>query len=274
MNKSKIEKSKDKSNIEKTKMDKLNDLLDLFEIKELNETSLRIAKKKVLMLHPDKNKVDTREYYLFFKNAYETLTQIYGYIHHETNEANFKSHDIDTTFKDFIEKKGYTPKNNPEMYSKHFNQMFDNVHIKEDADGYQDWLKSDDDLYDKDDLENSRKKLIAASSLVKVGQIESASFSNNYSDLKEAHVNTIIGLDKEQVYKDMPKFKTVNEYELYRQKNMSESLSERESLQYISDIEASEKKQAVELSYNLLKREEEMRRKQKEFNSRFLMLSN
>ena len=49
------------------KIDKLNDLLDLFEIKELNDVSLRIAKKKVLMLHPDKNKVDTREYYLFFK---------------------------------------------------------------------------------------------------------------------------------------------------------------------------------------------------------------
>jgi hypothetical protein len=254
------------------KTNKLNDLLDLFEIKELNDVSLRIAKKKVLMLHPDKNKVDTREYYLFFKSAYEKLTQIYGYIHHETNESNFKSHDIDTTFKDFIEKKGYTPKKNPEMYSKHFNQMFDNVHIKEDADGYQDWLKSDDDLYDKDDLEKSRKKLISATSLVKVSTIEAASSNNQYSDLKEAHINTIIGLDKEQVYKDMPKFKT--EYELYRQKNMSEGLSERESLQYIADIEAAEKKQAVEMSYNLLRREEEMKQKQKEFNSRFLMLSN
>ncbi len=261
--------------MDKTKtIDKLNDLLNLFEITELNEISLRIAKKKVLMLHPDKNKVDTREYYLFFKSAYEKLTQIYGYIHHETKEENFKSHDIDTTFKEFIEKKGYTPKNNPEMYSKHFNQMFDNVHIKEDADGYQDWLKSDDDLYDKDDLEKSRKKLISANSLIKVSCIEAASSNNQYSDLKEAHVNTIIGLDKDQVYKDMPKFKTVNEYELYRQRNMSEGLSEKESLQYISDIEAAEKKQAVEMSYNLLKREEEMKRKQKEFNSRFLMLSN
>ena len=97
---------------------------------------------------------------------------------------------------------------------------------------------------------------------------------NFYADLKEAHVNTIIGVDKEQVYKDMPKFKTVNEYELYRQKNMSEGLTEKESLQYIADIEAAEKKQAVEMSYNLLKREEEMKKKQKEFNSRFLMLSN
>ena len=47
-------------------MSKLQELLDLFEIKELNETTLRISKKKVLMLHPDKNKTDTTEYYLFF----------------------------------------------------------------------------------------------------------------------------------------------------------------------------------------------------------------
>ena len=76
MNKSKIEKSKDKSNIEKTKMDKLNDLLDLFEIKELNETSLRIAKKKVLMLHPDKNKGDAalEEKFKAVSEAYDILS--------------------------------------------------------------------------------------------------------------------------------------------------------------------------------------------------------
>jgi hypothetical protein len=253
-------------------MNKLDELLELFEIKELNITSLRIAKKKVLLLHPDKNKVDTKEYYLFFKNAYEKLEQIYGYIHHEMDENNFKEHEIDGTFKDFIEKKGYTPKKNPEMYSKHFNEMFDNVHIKEDADGHQDWLKSDADLYDKDDLEKSRKKLIS-SSIVKVTNIESAYSMDKYSDVKEAHLNTIIGLDKDKLYQETPQFKSVTDYELYRQQQMGKCLSEQESLNHISNIEQDEKKHAIELSYQLLKRDEEMKRKQKEFNSRFLMLS-
>lgn len=253
-------------------MNKLDDLLDLFEIKELNLNSLRIAKKKVLLLHPDKNKVDTKEHYLFFKNAYEKLTQIYGYIHHEKDESNFKEHEIDGTFKEFIEKKGYTPKKNPEMYSKHFNEMFENVHIKEDSDGYQDWLKSDADLYDKDNLEQSRKKLIS-SSIVKVDQIESAHSISKYSDLKEAHINTIIGLDQDKLYKETPQFKSVTDYEIYRHQQMGKGLSEQESLKHIANIEQAEKKHAIELSYQLLKREEEMKRKQKEFNSRFLMLS-
>jgi hypothetical protein len=253
-------------------MNKLDDLLDLFEIKELNINSLRIAKKKVLLLHPDKNKVDTKEHYLFFKNAYEKLTQIYGYIHHEMDETNFKEHDIDNTFKEFIEKKGYTPKKNPEMYLKYFNEMFENVHIKEDSEGHQDWLKSDADIYDKDNLEKSRQKLIS-SSIVKVTQVESAYSMDKYSDVKEAHLNTIIGLDKDKLYKETPQFKSVTDYEVYRQQKMGQVLSEKESLNHIANIEQDEKKHAIELSYQLLKREEEMKRKQKEFNSRFLMLS-
>jgi hypothetical protein len=254
-------------------MSQLKELLDLFEITELNETSLRIAKKKVLMLHPDKNKVDTTEYYLFFTNAYKKLTQIYNYIHHETDENNFKSHDIDKTFKTYIEKNGYTPTKNPEMYNKCFNEMFNNVHIKDNNDGYEEWLKSEDDIYDKDDIEKSRKKLMT-SDLVKVNKIEYCNQSkNNYSDLKDAHVNTIIGLDKDAIYKETPKFNSVIEYEIHRQKSMTKTLSEDESLKMISDQEELEKKQALELSYQLLKKEEEMKKKHKEYVSKYLLIS-
>jgi hypothetical protein len=253
-------------------MTQLKELLDLFEISELNETSLRIAKKKVLMLHPDKNKVDTTDYYLFFTNAYKKLEQIYNYVHHETDENNFKSHDIDSTFKTFIEKNGYTPTKNPTMYNKHFNEMFNNIHIK-DEEGYEDWLKSEQDMYDKDDIEKSRKKLINTS-IVKIDKIEYGSQNKNgYADLKEAHVNTIIGLDKDDIYNKTPKFNSVTDYEIHRQKSMAETFSEKESLKIISDQEELEKKQALELSYQLLKKEEEMKKKHKEYVSKYLLIS-
>ena len=102
----------------------VEELLNMFDMKELSLHELKVAKKKVLLLHPDKNKTDTTEYYLQFKNAYEKLCQTYAYIHHETDEDNFKEHDIDTAFKEFIEKKGYTPTKNKEMYLKYFNEMF------------------------------------------------------------------------------------------------------------------------------------------------------
>ena len=253
-------------------MDQLSQLLTLFDIKDLNEASLRIAKKKVLLLHPDKNTVDTTKHFIYFKSEYEKLIKIYNYIHHETDENNFKeSHDIDKTFKEFIEKKGYTPTKNLEMYRKHFNEMFENINIKDDQ-GYDEWLKSEEDMYDNNDIEKSRKKLMS-NGLIKIDKIECApATSSSYSDLKDAHVNTIIGLDKDKLYKERPQFNTVNEYEIYRQKNMGTGLSERESLKIIAEQEELEKKQALEISYNLMKQEEEMKKKHKEFISRYLMI--
>jgi hypothetical protein len=253
-------------------MAQLKELLDLFEIKELNELELKIAKKKVLMLHPDKNKVDTKEYYITFKNAYEKLVQIYGYIHHELDENNFKSEDIDDTFKNFIETKGFTPTKNHKMYLKHFNEMFDNIHIKED-DGYEEWLKSNKDMYDKDDLEKSRKTLMSTNTgIIKIEQIVTSNEVNSsYSDLKDAHMNTIIGLDQEKLYREKQKFSSVEEYRRHRT-NIGEMLSEKDSIQQIKDKEILEKNKAIDMSYQLLKQEEEMKKRTKNYVSKFLII--
>ena len=254
-------------------MAQLKELLDLFEIKELNERELKIAKKKVLMLHPDKNKVDTKEYYITFKNAYEKLVQIYGYIHHELDENNFKSEDIDDTFKNFIETKGFTPTKNHKMYLKHFNEMFNNIHIKED-DGYEEWLKSDKDMYDKDDLEKSRKTLMSSSTgIIKIEQIVTSNeINSSYSDLKDAHMNTIIGLDQEKLYREKQKFSSVEEYRRHRT-NIGEMLSEKDSIQQIKDNEILEKNKAIDMFYQLLKQEEEMKKRTKNYVSKFLMIN-
>jgi hypothetical protein len=49
-------------------------LFDLFY--DLTEESMRAAKKKVLMIHPDKSKLSS-EYFLFYKQAYEIILDIY-----------------------------------------------------------------------------------------------------------------------------------------------------------------------------------------------------
>jgi hypothetical protein len=54
---------------------------------------------------------------------------------------------------------------------------------------------------------------------------------------------------------------------------MTKTLSEDDSLKMISDQEELEKKQALELSYQLLKKEEEMKKKHKEYVSKYLLIS-
>jgi hypothetical protein len=54
---------------------------------------------------------------------------------------------------------------------------------------------------------------------------------------------------------------------------MNNALTEKESLKIIADQEELEKKQALELSYQLLKKEEEMKKKHKEYVSKYLLIS-
>ena len=55
----------------------LAEILNLFDLDyQFDIEGLKRAKKKVLMLHPDKSKLDP-EYFLFYKKAYETVYMFY-----------------------------------------------------------------------------------------------------------------------------------------------------------------------------------------------------
>ena len=250
------------------------EMMQLYDIHPpLTIDKLKVAKKKLLLLHPDKNKIDTTFHYMKFRNIYEKLLKIYSYIHHETNEDNLKKDiDIDMSFKTFIEKNNIHPVKDKEKYLKHFNEMFENIYLKDD-DGHAEWLKSEE-TYDKDDLEGSRKKLIEKNALVKI-EIEGASLSemNKYYDVKDAHTNSIIGLDQEKLFSERPKFKTVDEYQRHRQQTKGTLLGEKESLKKLEQDEMKQNMKAIDLSYRYMKEEEKMQTKQKEYVSKYLLLS-
>ena len=250
------------------------EMMQLYDIHPpLTIDKLKVAKKKLLLLHPDKNKIDTTFHYMKFRNIYEKLLKIYSYINHETNEDNLKKDiDIDMSFKTFIEKNNIHPVKDKEKYLKHFNEMFENIYLKDD-DGHAEWLKSEE-TYDKDDLEGSRKKLIEKNALVKI-EIEGASLSemNKYYDVKDAHTNSIIGLDQEKLFSERPKFKTVDEYQRHRQQTKGTLLGEKESLKKLEQDEMKQNMKAIDLSYRYMKEEEKMQTKQKEYVSKYLLLS-
>jgi len=249
------------------------EMMQLYDIKPpLTIDKLKIAKKKLLLLHPDKNKIDTTKHYMHFRDIYEKLIKIYSYIHHETNEDNLKkSVEIDVSFKTFIEKNNIHPVKDKEKYLKHFNEMFENIYIKDD-DGHAEWLKSEE-TYDKDDLEGSRKKLIEQNALIKI-EIEGTSLSemNKFFDVKEAHTNSIIGLDQDKLFNERPKFKTVDEYQRFR-KDTGPILGEKESLNKLEQDEMKQNMKAIDLSYKYMKQEEIMQTKHKEYVSKYLLLS-
>jgi hypothetical protein len=55
----------------------LDEVLGLFELNyQISLEDLKRAKKKVLMLHPDKSKLSA-EYFLFYKKAFEIVVKFY-----------------------------------------------------------------------------------------------------------------------------------------------------------------------------------------------------
>ena len=250
----------------------LEELLSMFDLNiPFTETDLKKAKKKVLMLHPDKHlhNPSIPTYYLKYLEAYKKLVILYNHIKHETHVEAFEQQDCDASFKDYVEKHGYKDKE----FLKHFNHMFENVHIKskDEEDGYDEWLKSTEDYYDKDNIEQSRKTLI--STLVKCDEPKAENvFGNTYYDLKEAHKNTIIAIDEKQVLNEKPKYKNVHEYEQHRKSSLGNLKTADESKKILQQEYKQNTHASLKLAYEYKQRQEQMELRKIEYNSRFFTI--
>ena len=65
-----------------------DELLGLFELEsyQISVDDLKRAKKKVLMLHPDKSRLDAK-YFLFYKKAFDIVVQFYNNQHKQNQDV-------------------------------------------------------------------------------------------------------------------------------------------------------------------------------------------
>lgn len=75
----------------------LDELLGLFELHsyEITLEDMKRAKKKVLMLHPDKSKLDPK-YFLFYKKAFEIVVQFYDNQHKQNQTVSAENAQYNT----------------------------------------------------------------------------------------------------------------------------------------------------------------------------------
>lgn len=258
-----------------------NSLLELFSLRQdFDINDLKVAKRKVLKLHPDKCGLDMK-YFVFFYKMYQKVVHIYDYIHHETDVKKMnKQVEIDTHFKDYLERNKIDPIKNYERYTAEFNKMFEHVYVKDDSSGYNDWMKSDDDFYDKNDIEKSRKKAIAKSSIVLSNEIEEVGSLNQMSqklygyDVKESHGNPILNIDIEKTYRETPKFNSVQEYQLHlrKQEKSIQHYSNSQSEALLSQKNQMLNNQAKNLAYQHLCHQEKVKSNYNNYVSKYLHL--
>ena len=251
-------------------------LLNLFSLDPgFNQVDLKRAKRKVLQLHPDKCALD-RKYFLFFRKMYFKIEEIYHYSNHAKNEEELQtSIDIQTHFKDYLEQKKINPKTNYKEFSKEFNKMFEKVYVS-DQEGHGDWLSSEDNMYHKDDLEKSRKEAMTTS-IVTQTNIQEMGDLNKQSlygyDVKESLGNPFFAMDVNEEYKKKPKFKNVQEYQMYVEKQDITPLGAKQSEDYLNQKEELLNQQAKQLAYQHMKKRETTNQKYNEYITKYLSIT-
>lgn len=132
----------------------LHDLLNLFKVEhDFDKDDLKKAKRMVLMMHPDKSKLD-KKYFFFFSKAYKRLFFIYDFKQTQNTDFNIEYVDVMKKYYETYDDqhdiahdsidKAFSSEDYDKFNLK-FNKLFDENRLKNDYQdtGYSDWLKSE-----------------------------------------------------------------------------------------------------------------------------------
>lgn len=281
----------------------LSQLLNLFSLNnsQLTEEDMKNAKKLVHKIHPDKSRLDEK-FFLFYVQAYKRVEYMYNYQQKNSRnqsttyepKVSFNTHDVDINSKEaanLIQKKLETF-HFENGRSNEFNNWFNKTYEKykqhdPESEGYSEWLKSNDNFISVDHIKSNNindnfrqikqeQRLINyngqindyySSGSLAVGELGGASnfTSSNYTDLKQAYTETLLGVD-ENLYNTMPKYQNVNEYNSFRDRQDITPLSKAESERILQQSNNNLQEQNAMLSYKYAQEYEQA----KKFNQNVL----
>lgn len=286
----------------------LEEILNLFGLTpDFNENDMKEAKKKVLMMHPDKSRLDPK-YFLFYSNAYKKLYSIHEFNNRSSKNINKMEDEYNLVVNRDDNKKNildnFFDKNKNLKDSKNFNTWFNNefdktkIKTEEEETGYGDWFKSNDDIMGSGTAGSMREmqsqfneKKNEIRSLVQHENISYMPTSNNTMtigselggifsggggggmDLREAYTQTLIPVTEED-YRNKKKFNSVDEYSRYRDSQDVSAISETESQRLLEEQEKNEKVMSTHRAFEMAKQTEQHINKNKDFMSRIMKIEN
>jgi len=273
----------------------LADLYNLFNITSgtLDEYTLKSAKQIVHKMHPDKSRLDPK-YFRFFLNAYKRVLGIY-----EFQNKSLKKKFVD---EDFFEDSNRSALDNvfqnnktlkdPGNFNSWFNDKFEKHNTEEsikDGNGYGDWLKSDEGLYQMDEnvtktnmneaFERKKKEIQSLTTYNGINDSFSAfsgSLLNNdssdnfsgpgYTDLRQAHMESVIPITNDD-FERMPKYKSLNDYKSKRDNTDLNPISKQEGERMLMQQGNNMEQQSAALAYKYAKQSERTKKGNQSFFS-------
>jgi hypothetical protein len=153
-------------------MYKFNEILNLFDLTEnITENDMKQAKKKVLMMHPDKSKLPS-QYFLFYKKAYEIVYHHYNNIMKMKHSKEYMSQQNvymphETSIYDRKTNEKITEnlnKMNSKVFNHKFNELFEknmkSSEIEEKKKAKNEWFYKEDPLYSVDNKDRNINRAI------------------------------------------------------------------------------------------------------------------
>lgn len=132
----------------------LEELLGLFELKcyDISVEDLKRCKKKVLMLHPDKSRLDAK-YFLFYKKAFDVIVQFYDNQHKQNREVkpenlayNPNYGNTNTSTAKQVTKT--IKKMSNDGFNDKFNELFENNYVKQESHPEKhEWFREEDNQF-------------------------------------------------------------------------------------------------------------------------------
>ena len=282
----------------------LEEIFGLFNLNyNLTEESMRTAKKKVLMIHPDKSRLPAN-YFHFYKQAYEIVLNIY--------KQKTKMNDSSTGPKQYspnVEQHsaiGSAPELEKDVFKSvsntKFNELYDQNMVRKTDTSRFDWFKCDDPVMDDfskrqvnpknmgSELEAIKQKQSALQVYKGVQEMQSGGgtsyfeddgesdeyvacdvFSKlKFDDLRKVHKDQTVFAVSEADFNKRPQYKTVDQF--VRERGENAPLSKTEAAQLLERQQKEKEQMIMNKQHRDYMLQKEYEEKQKAVRSAFLQL--
>ena len=281
----------------------LEEIFGLFDLNyNLTEESMRTAKKKVLMIHPDKSRLPAN-YFLFYKQAYEIVLNIYK------QKSKFStSNDAPKQYSPNVEQHSSFGNNasteidvSKKFSNDKFNELYDKNMIRKTDTSRFDWFKRDEPVIDDfskrqvnpknmgSELEAIKQKQSALSVYRGVQEMRSGGgtsyfeeddsddyvacdvFSKlKFDDLRKVHKDQTVFSVSESDFNKRPQYKSVDQF--VRERGDNAPLSKAEAAQLLERQQKEKEQMIMNKQHRDYLLQKEYEEKQKAVKAAFLQL--
>lgn len=289
----------------------LEELLGLFGLTTYNISTndLRQAKKRVLMLHPDKSKLESK-YFLFYKKAFDVIVQFYDNQNRQHKQVDGKelvyrpTEDNDTSTSDNINKQ--INEISKSDFQDKFNRLFESNNMGNRPDTTQnEWFKQEDNEFNIPEGKISRSEMGDAfnrvkhqsNSLIKYNGVQemlhttsagnSSLYEDNdqyvscdpfgklqYDDLRKVHRDQTVLAVSEHDFDQSKTYKSVDEFNRARSQYSYDPLEKEKATTMLQEQERIMNEQMMQKEYKSKLQTQQYAEKNKTVLASFLQLKN